>query len=108
LFKEVVMEKHYFASTAIGWATAATREGALEKLATGYASDFKPAVANSHKAGEPGIYFWSCEVAAPEDANYAISFFAPKGVPTSNPEECFLTYVTTKKAAFYKEEKDEA
>lgn len=96
-------DSHYFASNAIGWATAESRDEVIEKLAlrNDAPGGTRKWLSNTHKSGKPGIYFWSCKVHTPADASYRIESFAPKGVKVSEPKEHYLTYLTSKKAAFW-------
>lgn len=90
-------QNHFFASFGMGWATAATRAEAIEKLVNAFRSEFKTMSANQIKENEPGAYIWTCEVAGPaEGSSYAIEWFQPVGVETSNAAEAFVTRVTAK------------
>ena len=96
---------HYFATHALGCATADTREGAIEKLLRGLnlgrAGDLRTIVANCHKAGDPGLYVWTIKVVGAEPGSYTIEWFAPKGVEVEEPREHYLTYFTKKKFAIW-------
>ncbi len=94
-------EHHYFASNAIGWKVAATRDEAVIGLVEGFRSEFKGMVARVHKNGDPGSYVWSCKVETPIKEDYKINFFAPVGVPKTEPRDHYVTYVTNKKIAYY-------
>lgn len=65
---------HYFGSTAYNWATGATRNEVLAKLAkaAGAAAIRRNVEANG------GLYVWMCKVPLPIDAPYEIEFYAPK------------------------------
>jgi hypothetical protein len=93
---------HYFASFGLGWATADTRDEALEKLAKNFMGDIRGWLKHSHVNGEPGIYFWSCKVHAPADAAYKIEWFQPQEVECSDGQEHYLTHATQKKVAFWR------
>lgn len=92
---------HYFASDCLGWAVGATRDEAVSKLAFGHRTEIKPAIANAHKAGEPGWYVWSCRVAGDTTVAYAIEWFKPHGVEISDAAEHFVTHITQKKLAYF-------
>ncbi len=87
---------HFFASCAFGWATADTRDEAIEKLVNSFRRDYKDIVKNSHKRGEAGAYVWTCQVNAPADENYSIEYYAPKGVDIEDAQEHAITYLTDK------------
>lgn len=97
-------EVHYFATHALGFATADTREGAIEKLLTelnlGRAGDLRTIVANHHKDGEPGLYIWTARVHA-EEGSYRIEWYMPKDVEADDAREHYLTYFTKKKYAVW-------
>ena len=78
------MQSHFFASCALGWATASTRDEAIKKLAQYNYSDFKYSVDSIRKKGEIGTYIWTCEVMVNEDTEYKIEFYAPANVPKAN------------------------
>ena len=91
---------HAFASCAFGWATAETREAAIEKLLNGFRRDITSVVKNAQKQGEPGMYFWSVIVEAPQESKYEINFYAPQGVGLRKGEHHYWTHVTQKQAAY--------
>ena len=93
-------EHHYYATWALGWATADTREEAIERLVDAFRSDFKTIVKNSHKNGELGAYVWSVKVLAPSDTPYKIEYYTPKGVDLEDAQEHAVTYVTNKEVAY--------
>lgn len=100
---------HYFASHALAFAMAESREAAIEKLITGYPGGLKSWLLNAHKDGEPGIYIWTCKVNVPlDDLSYKIEWFAPKGVDIEDGGEHYLTYVSAKKFAIYNKPKAES
>ena len=100
---------HYFASHAMGFATGVTRKGAVLNLAEKHhLYSMKSWVMNCHKAGEPGVYIWSCKVNAAEDEDYKIEWFQPVGVEVEDGREHFVTYATTKKVAIYNKPKAES
>ena len=88
---------HYFASHALGWATASTLDGAIEKLWHDRHTDVKAWLLNTHKAGSPGLVFFVCRVPLSEDANYKIEWYAPVVEGISECENRMLTYYTQKK-----------
>ena len=97
-------EHHYFASWALGWATADTRDEAVKRLVEGFRAEFKRGVAGAHKDGEIGAYIWSVKVNAAADTKYKINWFKPVGVELEDVMDHFVTYVTNKKIAYYTEE----
>ena len=64
---------HYFATTPLAYATAETREEAIEKAVrhSDTLKGLKAWILNHHKKGDPGIYVWSAKVAGKEK-NYKI------------------------------------
>ncbi len=90
---------HYFASHVFGWASAPTRDGAIEKLINGIRSDVKHIVKATQKRGEPGAYVWTCQVNAPADAKYSINYYKPEGVEIQDGQEHAITYLTDKAMA---------
>ena len=92
---------HYFASCAFGWASAATQDEVVEKLANAFRSDIKKCVLNSQKQGEPGFYVWTCRVHEPSEAQYKIEWFMPKDVEQSEQRHHHITYITAKSVAYY-------
>ena len=95
---------HYFASFALGWATGATQDEAIEKLVNGFRGVFQTTTKNAQKEGQPGAYIWTCKVLAPADAGYKIEFYAPKGVEITEAQHVYVTYVTAKKASYWKQQ----
>jgi hypothetical protein len=92
---------HFFATFACGWATAATRSEAIEKLIAANRTEFKRMAAQLIASNEPGAYIWTCEVEAPEGTAYEISFYQPVGIETRNHREAFVTRVTAKVANYW-------
>ena len=92
---------HFFATFACGWATAETREAAIEKLINANRGEFKRMAAQQIAANTEGAYIWTCEVVAPEGSNYRIEFYQPKGIETRDHREAFVTRVTAKVANYW-------
>jgi hypothetical protein len=99
---------HYFASHALGFAMADTREDVIEKLIKGHPNGLKSWLLNAHKDGDPGVYIWTCRVNAPLEKGYKIEWFQPVGVEVEDGREHYLTYVTAKKFAIYNKPKAES
>jgi len=93
--------EHFFASCAFGWATAATRSEALEKLAREYWSQTD--IRKQQKKGQPGVYLWSCRVPLPESSSYSIDFYAPKDVGATDGQNWFVTYMARDAIGLYME-----
>jgi hypothetical protein len=91
---------HFFATCVFGWATADTRDEAIEKLVNAFRHDIKRTLANCLKDGVPGFYIWTAQVNAPADEPYKIEWYAPVGVDTEAHEEYAVTYLTEKKMAY--------
>lgn len=70
---------HYFASSAFGWAVAATRAEAVVAVAREAGSE----TIARHRKNHGGLYVWSCRVDAPIDTAYQIDEYHPVGVPTA-------------------------
>lgn len=72
---------HYFGSTAYNWATGATRQEVIEKLARQAGTE---AIKRNDKHSEgQGLYCWTCRVGVPQSTDYEISYFQPQGVPVT-------------------------
>lgn len=101
------MNHHYFATNALGWATAPTLEEAIEKLWRSYTSgDTRKWLANSHKEGNFGITFWTCRVPVAADQEYRIEFYAPKVDGLTESTHWFLTYYSKNKIAYSRDPED--
>jgi len=74
---------HYFGSTCFHWATGATRQEVLEKLARMAGTE---TIKKSIKS-QGGFYAWTCRVNVPHSADYQISYFKPQGVECVLPQE---------------------
>jgi len=85
---------HYFASTAMGWATAATRKEALDKAVRDCEWSLKSVLLRMSKKGLMGPYVWTCKVEAPLDAEYKIDLYRPKDVPINSGRHHHLTYIS--------------
>lgn len=89
------MNEHYFATCALGWATAETMDEVVTKLVKDFKSTFKDIIKNQQKTGSGfGCYVWVCKVHEPPDASYAIRFYEPHGVETSEHQELVVYRVT--------------
>ncbi|WYW04447.1 hypothetical protein Mudajogi_00002 [Pseudomonas phage vB_PpuP-Mudajogi] len=74
------MNHHYFGSTCFNWATGATRQEVVTKLAKMAGTEqLKRSV-----KGSGGLYCWTCKVGVPEGTDYQISYFQPQGVPVTD------------------------
>lgn len=67
---------HFFGSTPFDWATGATRQEVIEKLAK--ASSYNLTADKVKRSG--GVNAFTVKVLAPKDADYEISFYMPRGV----------------------------
>ena len=74
------MEHHYFATCALGWAKADTRDDAIHKLVEQFSDTLKGIVTRGLKEGQLNAYLWSCRVMAPIETDYPIEFFEPRDV----------------------------
>lgn len=91
---------HYFASCALGWATAETRDEAIRKLVHSFRGEFSQMVKGSLKAGIPGAYLWSCEVQCDVSENYEIEFYKPSTVEIAKGVHHYVTYCTAKQVSY--------
>lgn len=91
---------HFYATCALGWATADTRDAAIRKLVNANFDFFKQSIKPAQKRGDAGAYIWACQVNAPIDAKYAIEFYSPRGVETEAGVEHFITHLTRKELAY--------
>jgi len=94
-------DHHYYATFALGWATADTREAAIEKLVNGFKREFKANVKYAAKKGDPGAYIWTVKVNASADTKYKINHYKPVGVDLEDAREIYVTYLTDKKMAYW-------
>jgi hypothetical protein len=65
---------HYYASTAVSWATGSTRHEAIARAARIAGSD----IIKRNVKSQGGLYCWSCRVLAPEAQSYTINFYQPE------------------------------
>ncbi len=79
------MSHHYYASTAIGFSVAATRDEALRKVAR--QAGKKIIEANMPRGGLAVV---SMRVELPIEAPYEIESYVPVGVPTSERERAYI------------------
>lgn len=100
-------QHHYFASHALGWATAPTLEEAIEKLWHGRYTDVNKWLLNARKDGSVGLNFFCCRVPLPADANYSIEFYCPKVEGITETANYLLTYYTQKKVVWARDKGDE-
>jgi len=83
---------HYFATHALGYATAPTRREAIENLLL---KNTDPKwVSNCLKDGNP-LPVFTCRVEQPEK-NYRIEWYQPVGVETREGKNFLVTYLTKK------------
>ncbi len=99
-------QHHYFASNALGWATAETQEEAIEKLWHARHTDVRKWLANAHKAGDLGLVFFVCRVPLPADADYRIEWYAPQVEGLTETGNYLLTYYSQKKIAYARDPQD--
>ena len=95
-------ETHFYAACAYGWATAKTRELAIERVIKAFRHGLSRLTKKNQQSGDaPGAYIWTCEVHAPADAGYSINNFVPQGVEISGQREHYTTHVTQKNIAYW-------
>jgi hypothetical protein len=94
-------QQHYYATCAVGWATAETREEALRKLVNSCSPEIRRATKRLQKEGKPGFYLWSCCVPLPADAHYKIEWYKPVVEGLTETSEHYVTYCTTKEQAIW-------
>ena len=68
------MDHHYYASTCYGWATAATRDEAIKKVARAVG------VSMMKRHRPDGVLTVVCRVDLPEVAHYSISEYIPNKI----------------------------
>lgn len=91
---------HWFATCALGWACAPTRDEAIEKLINHLGrTSIGDLVRRAQREGTPGLYVWTAHIDAPQSAPYKIEWFQPVGVDLLDTAAYYLTYVTKKKIA---------
>lgn len=72
-------QHHFFATTAFHFAIGDTRKEAIENVARRAGA----AIIKEQVKGQGGLYVWSCKVALPRTAQYAINNYMPQ----VNPDE---------------------
>ena len=72
----IKQEFHFFGSTPFDWATGATRQEVIEKLAK--AGSYNLTAEKVKKYGP--MYAVTVKVLAPQGTNYDIAYFMPQGV----------------------------
>ncbi len=100
------MGYHYFASNALGWATADTLDEAIEKLWHAHHTDVRKWLLNCHKEGQPGIAFYCCRVPLSAEEHYKIEWFCPVVEGLTECQNRILTYYTQKRIAHCAEPQD--
>ena len=100
-------DHQYYAANGLGWACSNTLEDAIEKLWHSRYTDVRKWLANAHKAGEPGLVFWTCRVPLPPDAHYKIDSYAPQVEGLTECANYCLTYYSQKQIAYCRDPKDE-
>lgn len=96
-------QHHFFASCCLSWARAGTREEAIERCVRhAGTADVKRMTLNAQKGGQAGFYVFSIRVDVPDDKEhpYTTEYFAPRGVPVSEPIDHDVTYITAKELAY--------
>lgn len=69
-------EFHFYGSTSFDWATGATRQEVIEKLAKAGSWNLTAAKV---KASGP-MYAFTVKVLVPQDTSYGIAYYMPQGV----------------------------
>lgn len=93
--KTPTQDHHFYGCTPTTWVVGATREAVLKKLAVSAGAAW---IKRSQAAGQPGVYAWTCRVAAPQSTSYGIRNYVPQGVEWSESQE---GYLTNARGAFY-------
>ena len=73
---QVKQEFHFFGSTPFDWATGATRQEVIDKLAK--AGSYNLTAEKVKKSG--GLYAFTVKVLVAESTDYQISYYMPQGV----------------------------
>ena len=98
------MSHHYYATHAMGWVTAETKDAAIEKLML-QNTDSKW-VNNCLKDGSP-LTFFVCRVPLAEEAHYQIEWYVPQVDGLTETENRLVTYLTKTKYATCRDPADE-
>lgn len=67
-------DHHFYAATGYGWATAATKEAAIKKLACYIGAT---TLERARKGGDGGLFALVVRVDLPEKAHYMINHYLP-------------------------------
>ena len=94
---------HFFANHAIGWATGATEEEAIEKLML---QNTDPTWARNCLKGGVPLVFFSCRVPLPIDAPYRINWYQPEVDGISECKNHEVLYLTKTKYAIRRDPHD--
>ena len=70
---EQTKQHHYFATTAFYFGVGATRQEAINNVARRFSAD----ELKHQKKANGGAYLWTCRVALPQGAQYAINNYMP-------------------------------
>jgi hypothetical protein len=100
-------QHHYFASNGLGWATAESKDEAINKLWQARHTDVKAWLLNAHKDGNLGLPFYVCRVPLEASEKYSINWFKPEVDGLTETGNHLLTYYTQKKIAYAADPNDE-
>ena len=96
-------DHHYYASHAMGWATGATEQAAIDNLMLNNTETSW--VNNCLKAGEPLVFF-SCRVPVPKSTPYEIEWYVPKVAGLTECQNHLVLYKTKTKYAIMNDPRD--
>lgn len=94
--------KHFFATHALGYAKAETREEAIKALM----GRTDPKWVNNCLKDGSLLTVFTCQVNCPVDEGYRIEWFCPTGVEWQDGENYFVTYLTRTKHAVMRDPSD--
>lgn len=96
-------DQHFFATHALGYVKADTREEAIKRLLL---ENTDPAVVRNHLKGGCLMTIYTCRVATDIDATYRIEWFMPVGVDADQGENYLITHLTKTKHAVMRDPND--
>jgi hypothetical protein len=90
-----VNQHHYYATTALNWGVAATREESIARVAR----DAGASIIARQLKSQGGLYVCTYRVELPESAHYDIEGYMPRGVPLSERTEARIINIKGKTIA---------
>lgn len=97
-------QHHYYATHALGWVTAETKDAAIEKLLL---KNTDPSWNRNCLKDGAFLTVFVCRVPLPSTASYKIEWYMPVVDGITEPENHIVTYLTKTKYAIARDLNDE-